>query len=44
MTQAVFGYLAQAGYIGLGFAYVATIAVMGALAYIFVIGKLERVE
>ncbi len=43
-TPLVFGYLAQAGYIGLGFAYVATIAVMGALAYIFVIGKLERVE
>jgi ACS family D-galactonate transporter-like MFS transporter len=43
-TPLVFGYLAQAGYIALGFVYVAIIAVMGALAYIVMIGKLERVE
>ena len=43
-TPLVFGYLAQNGYIALGFVYVATIAVMGALSYIFVIGKVERVE
>jgi ACS family D-galactonate transporter-like MFS transporter len=43
-TPLVFGYLAQRGYIALGFVYVATIAVMGALAYILVIGKIERVE
>ena len=44
-TPLVFGYLAQNGTISpRGFAYVATIAVMGALAYILVIGKLERVE
>ncbi|MBA2587694.1 MAG: MFS transporter, partial [Alphaproteobacteria bacterium] len=43
-TPLVFGYLAQTGYIAVGFVYVATIAVIGALAYIFVIGKLERVE
>jgi len=42
-TPLVFGYLAQAGYIALGFVYVAIIAVMGALAYIVMIGKLERV-
>jgi ACS family D-galactonate transporter-like MFS transporter len=42
-TPLVFGYLAQHGYIALGFVYVATIAVMGALSYIFVIGKVERV-
>jgi len=41
-TPLVFGYLAQAGYIALGFVYVAIIAVMGALAYIVMIGKLER--
>jgi ACS family D-galactonate transporter-like MFS transporter len=43
-TPLVFGYLAQAGYIALGFVYVAIIAVIGALAYIVMIGKLERVE
>ena len=43
-TPLVFGYLAQNGLIALGFVYVASIAVMGALAYIFVIGKIERVE
>jgi ACS family D-galactonate transporter-like MFS transporter len=43
-TPLVFGYLAQHGHIALGFVYVATIAVMGALSYIFVIGKVERVE
>ncbi|HET7083997.1 MAG TPA: MFS transporter [Rhizomicrobium sp.] len=42
-TPLVFGYLAQEGLIALGFVYVATIAVMGALAYIVMIGKLERV-
>jgi ACS family D-galactonate transporter-like MFS transporter len=43
-TPIVFGFLAQHGHIALGFVYVATIAVMGALSYIFVIGKVERVE
>jgi ACS family D-galactonate transporter-like MFS transporter len=43
-TPLVFGYLAQNGLIALGFVYVASIAVMGALAYIFVIGRIERVE
>ena len=43
-TPLVFGYLAQAGYIALGFVYIATIAVMGALAYILVIGEVKRVE
>ena len=43
-TPLVFGYLAQQGYIALGFVYIAIIAVMGALSYIFMIGKLERVE
>jgi len=42
-TPLVFGYLAQQGYIAVGFVYVATIAVMGALSYIFIIGKVERV-
>jgi MFS transporter, ACS family, D-galactonate transporter len=43
-TPLVFGFLAQQGYIALGFVYIAIIAVMGALSYIFVIGKVERVE
>jgi ACS family D-galactonate transporter-like MFS transporter len=43
-TPLVFGYLAQRGYIALGFVYVASIAVMGALAYILVIGEIKRVE
>jgi len=43
-TPLVFGYLAQQGYIALGFVYVAIIAVMGALAYILVIGEVKRVE
>ena len=42
-TPLVFGYLAQQGHIAVGFVYVATIAVLGALSYIFVIGKVERV-
>lgn len=43
-TPLVFGFLAQQGYIALGFVYIAVIAVIGALSYIFVIGKVERVE
>jgi ACS family D-galactonate transporter-like MFS transporter len=43
-TPLVFGYLAQTGHIAVGFVYVSTIAVIGALSYILVIGKLERVE
>ena len=43
-TPLVFGFLAQQGYIALGFVYIAIIAVIGALSYIFVIGKVERVE
>lgn len=43
-TPLVIGYLAQGGNFAPGLTYIATIAVMGALAYILMIGKVERVE
>ena len=42
-TPLVIGYLAQGGNFAPGLTYIAVVAVMGALAYIFVIGKVERV-
>ena len=38
------GYLAQGGNFAPGLTYIATVAVIGALAYILMIGKVERVE
>lgn len=43
-TPLVIGYLAKNGNFAPGLTYIATVAVIGALTYIFVIGKLERVE
>jgi ACS family D-galactonate transporter-like MFS transporter len=43
-TPLIIGYLAQGGNFAPGLTYVAVVAVMGALAYILMIGKLERVE
>jgi ACS family D-galactonate transporter-like MFS transporter len=43
-TPLVIGYLAQGGNFAPGLTYIAVVAVMGALAYILMIGKLERVE
>jgi ACS family D-galactonate transporter-like MFS transporter len=43
-TPLIIGYLAQGGNFAPGLTYIATVAVIGALTYIFVIGKLERVE
>jgi len=43
-TPLVIGYLAQGGNFAPGLVYVAAVAVIGALAYIMMIGKLERVE
>ncbi|HEU0162631.1 MAG TPA: MFS transporter [Rhizomicrobium sp.] len=43
-TPLIIGYLAQGGNFAPGLTYIACIAVMGALAYILMIGKLERVE
>jgi ACS family D-galactonate transporter-like MFS transporter len=42
-TPLIIGYLAQGGNFAPGLTYIATVAVIGALTYIFVIGKLERV-
>ena len=43
-TPLVIGYLAQGGNFAPGLTYIAVVAVMGALAYIFVIGEVKRVE
>jgi len=43
-TPLIIGYLAQGGNFAPGLTYIATVAVIGALAYILMIGKLERVE
>jgi ACS family D-galactonate transporter-like MFS transporter len=43
-TPLIIGYLAQGGNFAPGLSYIAVVAVMGALAYILMIGKLERVE
>jgi ACS family D-galactonate transporter-like MFS transporter len=43
-TPLVIGYLAQGGNFAPGLRYIAIVAVLGALAYILMIGKLERVE
>jgi ACS family D-galactonate transporter-like MFS transporter len=40
----VIGYLARGGNFAPGLTYIAVIAIIGALAYILMIGKLERVE
>lgn len=43
-TPLIIGYLAQGGTLAPGLTYIAIVAVIGALAYILMIGKLERVE
>jgi ACS family D-galactonate transporter-like MFS transporter len=43
-TPLVIGYLARGGNFAPGLTYIATVAVMGAMAYILMIGKVERVE
>ena len=43
-TPLIIGYLATGGNLAPGLAYIAIVAVMGALAYLLMIGKLERVE
>jgi ACS family D-galactonate transporter-like MFS transporter len=43
-TPLIIGHLAREGNFAPGLTYIAVIAVMGALAYIFVIGELKRVE
>jgi ACS family D-galactonate transporter-like MFS transporter len=43
-TPLIIGYLAQGGNFAPGLTYIAVIALLGALSYILVIGKLERVE
>lgn len=43
-TPLVIGYLAQGGNFAPGLTYIAVVAVMGAAAYVLMIGKLERVE
>jgi ACS family D-galactonate transporter-like MFS transporter len=43
-TPLVIGYLAKGGNFAPGLTYIAVIAVMGALSYIFVIGEIKRVE
>ena len=43
-TPLIIGYIAQNGNFAPGLTYIATVAVIGALAYILMIGKLERVE
>lgn len=42
-TPLVIGYLAKGGNFAPGLTYIAVVAMLGALAYIFVIGKVERV-
>jgi len=43
-TPLIIGYLAQGGNFAPGLTYIAVMAVIGALAYLVMIGKLERVE
>ena len=43
-TPLVIGYLARGGNFAPGLSYIAALAVIGALAYVLMIGKLERVE
>jgi len=43
-TPLIIGYLAQGGNLAPGLTYIAVVAVMGAFAYILMVGKLERVE
>ena len=43
-TPLVIGYLAQGGNFAPGLVYVSVVAMIGALSYILIIGKLERVE
>ena len=43
-TPLVIGYLAQGGNFAPGLTYVAVVAILGALSYILLIGKVERVE
>jgi ACS family D-galactonate transporter-like MFS transporter len=43
-TPLVIGYLARDGNFAPGLIYVSVVAVLGALSYILIIGKLERVE
>src|SRR4051812_14634644 len=43
-TPLVIGYLAKGGNFAPGLTYIAVVALMGALAYIFVIGEVKRVE
>lgn len=43
-TPLIIGYLAQGGNFAPGLTYIATVAVIGALVYILMIGKVERVE
>lgn len=43
-TPLIIGYLAKGGNFAPGLTYIACVAVIGAMVYIFVIGKLERVE
>jgi MFS transporter, ACS family, D-galactonate transporter len=43
-TPLIIGYLAQGGNFAPGLTYIAIVAVIGALAYILMIGKVERVE
>ena len=43
-TPLIIGYLAANGNFAPGLIYIAVVAVMGALSYILLIGKLERVE
>lgn len=43
-TPLVIGYLAEGGNFAPGLTYIAVVAMIGALAYILMIGKLERVE
>jgi MFS transporter, ACS family, D-galactonate transporter len=43
-TPIIIGYIAENGNFAPGLSYIAAVAVIGALAYILMIGKLERVE
>jgi ACS family D-galactonate transporter-like MFS transporter len=43
-TPLIIGYIAENGNFAPGLTYIAAVAVIGALAYILMIGKLERVE
>jgi len=43
-TPLIIGYLAKGGNLAPGLTYISVVAVMGAFAYILMVGKLERVE